>query len=146
MEKTEKTYKYALLTAFCLALVSYLVIVLFRTPLIAAFNEENNQQLATIARSGIVLYFIGFLPSGFNVVTSFFMTSSEQAAKGLAISVLRGLVFIILFAVVLSKILGMTGVWLSFPCAEAVTAVFAGFIVYHTLKKRGSILEKDRNC
>lgn len=146
LEKTKKTYKYALLTAFCLAIVSYFVIVLLRTPLIAAFNEENNQQLATIARSGIALYFIGFLPSGFNVVSSFFMTSSEQAAKGLAISVLRGLVFITLSAVVLSNLLGMTGVWMSFPCAEAATAVIAGFIVYHTLKNRGGSHEKDRNC
>ena len=90
-----------------------------------------------------MLYFIGFIPSGFNVVSSFYMTSSEQASKGLVISVLRGLVFIVMFAVVLSMLFGMTGVWLSFPSAEILTAVVAG---YFCVNKQGVEHEKNRNC
>lgn len=126
----KKTYHYALFTALCLGVLSYVVIYVFRDPLVAAFNKENSRQLAKIAKAGIVLYFIGFIPSGFNVVSSFYMTSSEQASKGLAISVLRGLIFIVMFAVVLSKLFGMTGVWLAFPSAEILTAVVAGCFLY----------------
>ena len=111
-------------------MLSYVLIYVFREPLVAAFNKENSRQLAKIAKAGIVLYFIGFIPSGFNVVSSFYMTSSEQASKGLVISVLRGLVFIVMFAVGLSKLFGMTGVWLAFPSAEILTAVAAGCFLY----------------
>lgn len=95
----------------------------------AAFNEENNRELARIAEAGMVLYFIGFIPSGFNVISSFYLTASEQAAKGLTISTLRGLVLIVLFAVVLAYICGMTGVWMAFPCAETATALATGILV-----------------
>ena len=139
----KRTYHYALLTALCLGVVSYVLICVFREPLIAAFNKENSRQLAEIAKVGIVLYFIGFIPSGFNVVSSFYMTSSEHASKGLVISVLRGLVFIVMFAVVLSVLFGMTGVWLSFPSAEILTAVVAG---YFCVNKQGVEHEKNRNC
>ena len=126
----KKTYYYALFTALCLGVLSYVLIYVFREPLVAAFNKENSRQLAKIAKAGIVLYFIGFIPSGFNVVSSFYMTSSEQASKGLVISVLRGLVFIVMFVVGLSKLFGMTGVWLAFPSAEILTAVAAGCFLY----------------
>lgn len=137
-EKLTKTYRYGVITALCVAAVSYVVIVLFRKPLIMAFNEERNQVLASIANVGMILYFIGFLPSGFNVVSTFYMTAKEQAGKGMAISIARGFFCIVFFAVVLSRLFGMTGVWLSFLCAEAVTVLFAA-----CLMKKPAVLEKE---
>lgn len=138
-EKLHKTYRYGVVTAFCLAVVSYGVIVLFREPLIMAFNEEKNQVLASIANLGMILYFTGFLPSGFNVVSVFYMTAKEQAGKGMVISLVRGFFCIVFFAVVLSKLFGMTGIWLSFLCAEIVTALLAVCLMRNPSKldKRG---------
>lgn len=141
-DKVRKTYWYALASAFALSIAAYLCILLFLEPLVAAFNGEHNQQLANIAEAGIVLYFIGFIPSGFNVVSAFFLSSSEQAVKGMTVSILRGLVCIVLFAVVFSILFQMTGIWLSFPAAELATAAVAYFFVRNQMKDEGSICEK----
>lgn len=123
-EKMKQTYRRGIITALSLAAISYVIVVVFREPLIAVFNEEQNQQLASIANLGLVLYALGFFPSGINVVSAFFMTAKEQASNGMAISIARGLIFIVLFAVVLSMLFSMTGVWLSFFCAEIATLIF----------------------
>lgn len=135
VKKMQKTYRYALVTALCMSIAAYGFILVFRQPLVAAFNGENNLLLAKIAKTGMAYYFIGFIPSGFNIVASFYLTASEQAAKGLTISILRGLVLIVLFAVCLAWILKMTGVWLAFPCAEAVTALVAAILVRKNNRK-----------
>lgn len=128
-EKVKKTLHYAIITAFVLSMLSYVVIVVFKVPLVALFNEENNREMAMIAELGVVLYFIGLIPCGCNVVSVFYLNSREEAVKGLTISILRGFVFITLSVAVLAVLWGMTGVWLAFPCAEIATALVAFYIL-----------------
>lgn len=135
-EKSKKTFHYAIATALVLSVVSYVLTVIFKVPLVAVFNDEHNQEMASIAQMGVVLYFIGLIPCGLNVVTAFYLNSCEEAVKGLTISMLRGFVLIVLFAVVLSFLFGMTGVWLSFSCAELATALVAYYIIRRDKKKR----------
>lgn len=145
-ENTKKAYGYALITAFTLSVIAYLCIYFFREPLVAAFNGEKNQQLALIAEAGIVLYFIGFIPSGFNVVSAFYLSSSEQAVKGMIVSMLRGLICIVLFAVSFSILFQMTGIWLSFPAAELATGLVAYCFVRKHMKGEKNRNEENRNC
>ena len=135
-EKSKKTFHYAIATALVLSVVSYVLTVIFKVPLVAVFNDEHNQEMASIAQMGVVLYFIGLIPCGLNVVTAFYLNSCEEAVKGLTISMLRGFVLIVLFAVVLAFLFGMTGVWLSFSCAELATALVAYYIIRRDKKKR----------
>ena len=61
----------------------------------------------------------------------------NQNAKDQAIlSTLRGIVFLLGFALVLPAILGMTGVWLSAPCSETLTAIIAVFLIRKQTGKR----------
>ena len=72
---------------------------------------------------GIRLYFIGFFFAGINIVGTGFLSATNQAVKAFFCSVLRGLVAIVVCAVIMAHFLGMMGVWLSFAVAELIALV-----------------------
>ncbi len=118
-------YRYALWVAAVLAVGVYVLAVVLDDPIVAAFNRENDPLLQEIAVRGLHLYFIAFFFAGFNVVTAVFFSSMDRPCAGFAVSILRGFVLIVPLAMVMSRIWGMDGVWLSAPVTEAVTALAA---------------------
>ena len=88
-----------------------------------------NNEVADMVATGFKIYAVTFLAMGYNVVNSMYFTSCGDARSSAIISTLRGIVFLLGFTLVLSAILGMTGVWLSAPCSETLTAIIAVFLV-----------------
>ena len=110
-------------TAFVLSLLVILVTNQSAETLIAVFNSEQNQQMASYALQGVRLYFIGFLFAGFNIVGTGFLSATESAGWAFVTSILRGFVAIAVCAFTMSRLFGMTGIWLAFAAAELLTAV-----------------------
>ena len=113
--------KMALITSLGVAVLLLTFIYPFAPVVTSIFNGENNAILASYANEGLRLYFIGFLFAGINIVGTAALSSIEAAKYAFAASILRGFVVIIIFAFVLSALLGLNGVWLAFPAAEFVT-------------------------
>ena len=86
-----------------------------------------NNKVADMVATGFKIYAVTFLAMGYNVVNSMYFTSCGDAGSSAIISTLRGIVFLLGFTLVLPAILGMTGVWLSAPCSETLTAIIAVF-------------------
>ena len=128
-------HRYSLWTAVLLAAAVYVLAALLANPIVSAFNRENDPLLQEIAVRGLRLYFTAFFFSGFNVVTAVYFSSMERARAGFVVSVLRGFVLIVPLALVMSRIWGMDGVWLSAPVAEAMTA-FAAVLLLRKGKNR----------
>lgn len=105
---------------------------IWTTPIANLFNRDHNVLLETYAIHGLKLYFIGFLFVGINIVGTGVFSAMEEAKASFVISLLRGFVFICLSALLLAHLFGMTGVWLAFPVAEALTLLFV-FVIF---KKR----------
>ena len=93
----------------------------FTDPFIAVFNSENNQLLQQYAHTGLRLYFLGFLFAGVNIMLVAYFSATANARPAIIGSLLRGAIAIGICAVVLAKILGMNGVWLSFLASEVIT-------------------------
>lgn len=53
-----------------------------------------------------------------------YLSATENADWAFFISIVRGVVAIIVCALILAYIFGMTGVWLAFPVAEFITTFF----------------------
>ena len=111
---------------FSFAISMAIVVAVFATSnfVIGVFNSQQNTVLAEYAKEGIRLYFPGFPIAALNIMMISAYAASERGKKAFVCSVMRGLIGIIFFAVVLSRFLGMQGIWLSFPAAEAVTLLF----------------------
>lgn len=116
-------------TALALGILILVLANVFPAQLVAVFNSEGNAEMAAIAEKGVRLYFMGFVFAGFNIVGTGYLSATEKAGWALATSILRGVAAISGCAVVLSRLFGMTGVWLAFPAAELITALVMLFAI-----------------
>ncbi len=89
--------------------------------LVGIFNSEGNAMLAVYAYEGLRLYFLGYLLAGINIMLVTYFSSTDRAKKAMTASLLRGAIAITFCAVLMSKIWGMQGIWLSFLAAECIT-------------------------
>lgn len=118
-----KFLKLCIGTAFGIAVLVYAVVFCFTKPLTALFNSEQSFELAEYAFTGMRLYFLGFLVSGFNTVAAGFLSATERSFAAFVISMLRGVAAIIGCSFLLSSLFGMTGIWLAFGASELITAI-----------------------
>lgn len=117
-------------TAIALALFLVVIVYGFTNGLIAIFNSEGSTELIEYAYTGMRLYFLGFLFAGFNIVTTGFLSATEQSRGAFVTSVLRGFVGIPVSSFVLSRLFGLNGVWIAFLVSEFITS----FVILWTLR------------
>lgn len=133
--------RYAMVTMLTVSCAVYLLLFVFARPITAVFNSENNVELQRIAVSGLKLYFVSVVFVGYNIILATFFTSVEKALPAHILSILRGLILIIPMAFLMSALWGMTGIWLTYPITEFITALL-GFVIYrHYIfqnKKKGN--------
>lgn len=115
----------SLVLASLFSLVIVLLLWIFAVPIVNVFNSEGSRQLADFAVTGLRLYSLGFLIAAYNIVTAGFYSAVGRGRDCFFVSVSRGLVAIVLCAVVMSWLFGVCGVWLAFPAAEALTFVLS---------------------
>lgn len=118
----------SIVTGIALAIVLIAGVWFFAADIISAFNSEQSAQLAAYAIPGIRIYFIGFFAAGINIICAGFLSATDHAKESSIVAISRGIIAIIIFALVLPTFLGITGVWLAFPAAEAVTLLLAIFM------------------
>ena len=92
-------------------------------PVAQIFNSENDAALLSAASQGLRLYFIGMPFAGFNMAVCACFASTGRPLPSQGLTLLRGLVAVIPLAFGFSALWGITGLWLAFPAAEAITAL-----------------------
>ncbi|OJF91814.1 MATE family efflux transporter [Alkalibacterium sp. 20] len=107
-------------TSLVLSTIVYGGTYLLSDQIILAFNSEQNAHIAEMATTGLLVYFVGFFFAGLNTVLTSYFGATNQPNRALFFSMLRGGFIIVPLVLVLSRIYGMTGVWLSFVFAEAL--------------------------
>ncbi|MCD7840674.1 MAG: hypothetical protein LUG46_08630 [Erysipelotrichaceae bacterium] len=112
IEGTKNVLNHALKIGLGIVICLIVIVVLFSSQLVSLFNSERSSMLAVYADKGIIIYF----------------SAINNPKAAFAISMSRGIVAIIVFAFLLSKVLGITGVWLAFPITEL-------FILLITMKE-----------
>lgn len=88
-----------------------------------------SSSVADMAASGFRIYAVTFLVMGYDVVNSMYFTSCGDAGSSAIISALRGMVLLLGFTLILPAIFGMTGVWMSAPCTESLTAIVSAWLL-----------------
>lgn len=118
-----KVHIYSLIAAMIIAMTLVVSVLIFAPVIIEAFNSEKSDILAKYAIPGIRIYFIGFIPAAFNIITAGFYSATGRGRESSIIAISRGIVAVIVFALVLSCFFGVVGVWSSFFAAEIFTAI-----------------------
>ena len=137
-ENVSKILKLGIITCLCLAGIIIVTVNIFATPIANVFNSEHIAALTDYAVKGLRIYFIGFIFAGLNIFLSLAFSSMSKAAPAFIISIMRGFVVIIASVFLLSYLFKMTGVWLAFPVAEAITFIVSlSFLV--GIKKKNNL-------
>lgn len=126
-----QVYKYGIIVSVGFGILLLLCVLFFTPQLVEVFNSEHDPMLARMAEEGLHLYFIGFLFVGVNIITAAYLAAIEEAAKSFRISIFRGMIGILFFALGLSAVFQMKGIWIAFPCTEAA----ALFLSWNCIRK-----------
>lgn len=93
--------------------------------------------VSDMVSQGFKIYAVTFLFMGYDVINSMYFTSCGDAKSSAVISSLRGIVLLLAFTFIFSALWGMTGVWLTAPATEVLTAAVSVCLV----EKQKKILE-----
>ncbi|WP_426349037.1 MATE family efflux transporter [Alloiococcus sp. CFN-8] len=127
--EVKKVMRYALITSGVIALIIYSAVFIKANSIVGIFNSEKNLEILHIAITGLRIYFIGFFFAGINIIMSIYLSATERAKDAFIVSMARGLVIIVPLVLILSSILKMTGVWLSFVFTELAVTIMTYIIV-----------------
>lgn len=137
-QKEERVKEFLRLTrriVLILGVIFFGMGLLLPNQMISIFTSDTGK-LLSITRQGIYLYFITFLFNGSNIVNVAYLQAVEKAKESSLLSSLRGLIFIIIFIIILPRILGVYGVWLTIPSAELATLII--FLLFELKNKRNN--------
>lgn len=127
----EKVRYHAIILGAVIAFIVYLLMFVFNSPVVSAFNSEHNSALQSLAESGLILYFIAPIFASYNIITIMYLISINQPLPAQLVTLLRGIIILIPAALILSSTIKMTGIWLTLPLTELLTALIAIKIQYH---------------
>lgn len=136
-KKARNILRYGILSSLALSSLILMAIFLWTDPIASIFNREGDPTLASYARRGLRLYFVGFLFAGINTLGAGALSATEAAREAFAASVLRGFVAILACAFGLSALLGLDGVWMAFPAAELLTLPVTAWALRRALSRKG---------
>ena len=136
-KKEERVFEFLRLTrkiVIILGVVFLSLGLLVPNQMISLFTSDKGS-LLNITRQGIYLYFIAFLFNGSNILNIAYFQSVEKSKESSILSTFRGLIFVIIFIIILPRILGVYGVWLTIPMTEFSTLLLYFIIEFRNRKR-----------
>ena len=138
-ERERKTVKLAFITAAVMSLLFFSVCHLFPETILRIYMDVDDAVLEVGPRI-IRLYSLSLVVVSFCMVCNYYFQSTLMRTSCVLISMLRGLVFPIIFVFTIPAIFGYDFIWLAIPIAEALTMIIAVliFISHFGTKKRSA--------
>lgn len=119
-QKLGAIVRYAMIAMVVLSLGVYAGMSLGAQPIAAAFNNQGDPLLQSLAVQGLKIYFLACPFVGFNIILAATFAAVEQVRPAQVISLLRGFFLILPVTFLLSRLWGVLGVWWAFPVTEAM--------------------------
>ncbi len=127
------TLKDALLLAVGIMIIGLLVCQLIPDRLIMMF--EPSDEMMEMGVNALRIISICFPFAAMGIIPGAMFQATAHGMISMINSILRQIVVIIPAAFLLSRTFGVSGVWMSYPCAEIVSLVFVWSMFYRLYKK-----------
>lgn len=137
--RVREIFEYVARLVFFMGIGVFVLLQLFGGSVVMLFFKGDNQEVIRFAQDGLRIYAFVFLLIGLNILTTSLFTSLGDAKKSIIIALSRSIIFIIPGLFILSKVMGIDGVWTTMPIAEVLT-VFVSYYLYRGLIKKWSDL------
>ena len=125
--------RYAIYTAIVCGLSIAAVFALFPGQLVALFLDADNPS-ARMAVAGLPVYATGFVFFVLNLTCIGYYQSVERILPATVYALLRGAVFLVPSFLIVPRLFGVAGIWLSMPVAEFAT--LAVIVAVYVLTKK----------
>lgn len=122
-------------TALVLGVTLFVIGYLLAPQLVQLFGVKDTAIVA-LAVEGIRLFFIGYLFIGISFVYMTYFQSVGKVWSATAIIIARSYVLFIMYLLVLPKLFGVNGIWLTMPIAELTMAIFVVLFVRKRVQKQ----------
>lgn len=119
------------LSALIVGISFFGVILVYSREIIALFLDASHGPVLAFAENGAKLYAFAFFANGLNLVAAGYFTAICSPVQAVAIALSRGILWIGLGLVLLPKIWGISGIWLTVPLAEILTLLLSAKLLYH---------------
>lgn len=120
MERAKKTFRHSISISLVFGAVMTLLFCLLPHTIISIFLAPG-EACYDIAVHGLPLYSLGFLFVAYNVSAIGYFQSIEKAVTATTLMLLRGVAALIAAFILLPRWMGIDGLWLAVPAAEALT-------------------------
>lgn len=127
-ERIRQTFRLSVFLTLISASALSVMGILFNEEIVVLFLDYGTNAFL-IAASGMKLYSLGFLFISLNIVMIMFLQSVELSRQSLLFMSLRGIIFVVPLFMLLPCMIGDSGLWLSIPISEMLTAaIIASYI------------------
>lgn len=141
--KQERVFKTVLLAGGVCAVLGILFTILgqlFKLPIVSLFTKDIHLQAAAINALGLCTYAFAFV--GTQIIVTQFFQSIGHARKAFFLSISRQAIVLIPLLIIMPRVLGIDGVWLSLPISDAVAGTAGLILVAYYFKQIGQIFHK----
>lgn len=122
-----QTIRIAVWTAVGAGLTFFLIGQFAASPIVSIFGDFN-EEVKSLATSGIRIFFFAYLFMGVNFVMMTYFQSIGNVRMATWITFAREILFMLLILLILPTFIGVTGVWVAIPIAELI--VLTTIILY----------------
>lgn len=116
-----KTVKVANIYAFSIMLAGFVLCQILPVQILKIFDASDN--MLSIGVPALRIISFSFLIAPFSIVSSGTFQALGKGTFSLIISLIRQLIVILPLSYLLSRVIGMKGVWVAFPIAEIVAGI-----------------------
>lgn len=126
--RARRAFTLSLMTAALCGVAVFLFTWLWGRSLVGLFLPPEAPAYA-LAVAGLPYFAAGYPFFGINVATIGYYQSTEQGRLATGLTVLRGIVLMIACFLVMPRLLGIAGIWLAVPAAEAIESLLLALLL-----------------
>lgn len=138
-DRLKKVYNLSLLYGIVILTIGLIAIQLWPEFLVSMFN--NNKDLVKITSNGLKKYSLMMPIVPISILGSNYIQSIGKAKQAMILSLLRQVIILIPIIIILSRYMGLDGVWYAQPVSDFIAIVITWFIMY----KEFGLYEKQKD-
>jgi len=115
-----------------MAMAGMLLVLLFPAPIVRIFS--NDAELLAISKNALQIIVLAFPLIGIQVIGAGLFQALGKALPSLFLSLSRQVLFLLPLIAFLPTLLGINGIWYSFPLADVLAFSITAFMVYRLIK------------
>lgn len=123
LDRVYRTVRYTILYACLIMLFGVFLFQIFPHQLLSLFSSTD--EMYRIGIGCLRTISLGYIFSGGTIVLSTYFQSLGRGSISLVISFARQLILLLPIAFILSKVIGLPGVWIAFPTSEIIALIIA---------------------